>query len=332
MTVTSINSDYNNDLHSWEAIEHQIKMIAKAGFTHTSWMHNWDGDYIYSPSEMLQVRDILREYGIKAHTMHGSEGGIRPTERLKKGTNHYYYMRERTPFVRKDYTSSNRYIRLAGVDLIRNRIDLSATIGSSVVVLHSQLPFDMFERSSDLKEEYYAQVCKSFDELQEYAKASGVRIALENLLWIPYKHQTEYFDRMFERYDSDFLGMCFDSGHASLMCRDNFYIYLERYGNRLIATHLQDTDSIAEEDLDNDIMVGKSDSHRPPFTGVLDWDMITSYIARSDMQLPADMEVCLPVKGCFASEKEELEVLIDCRKKGERIQQMVETHQKQNAK
>ena len=53
MLYTSVNTDYNNDIQNWDEIEHQIKCLAETGFTHTSWMHNWDGEYLYSPSEMF---------------------------------------------------------------------------------------------------------------------------------------------------------------------------------------------------------------------------------------------------------------------------------------
>lgn len=42
MLTTSVNTDYNNDLHDWGAIEHQIKYIAEAGFSHTQWIHDWE--------------------------------------------------------------------------------------------------------------------------------------------------------------------------------------------------------------------------------------------------------------------------------------------------
>ena len=49
--LSSCETDYNSDLHSWIDIERQISNLAKAGFTHTQWMQNWEGEYLYSPSE-----------------------------------------------------------------------------------------------------------------------------------------------------------------------------------------------------------------------------------------------------------------------------------------
>ena len=77
MLTTSVNTDYNNDLHDWGAIEHQIKYIAEAGFSHTQWIHDWEGEYMYSKSEMLQARDVLKHYGLHAHSIHATEGGFR---------------------------------------------------------------------------------------------------------------------------------------------------------------------------------------------------------------------------------------------------------------
>ena len=48
--LSSCETDYNSDLHSWIDIERQIKNLADAGFTHTQWMQNWEGEYLYSKS------------------------------------------------------------------------------------------------------------------------------------------------------------------------------------------------------------------------------------------------------------------------------------------
>ena len=83
--------------------------------------------------------------------------------------------RYRLTDIRKDYTSMNEYCRLAGVDLLKNRVDLCTYIGASVMVLHMQLPWKLFAESEKDKEDYYTQVCKSFDELA----LSSIIIGLE---------------------------------------------------------------------------------------------------------------------------------------------------------
>jgi sugar phosphate isomerase/epimerase len=337
---SSINTDYRNDIHSWLEIEDQVRRIAEAGFTHVQWLHDWYGEYLYSPSEMLQARDILREYNLTAHTLHAPEGGERgfydqgmwiPSPQI------------RTTKIRKDFTSTNPYLRLAGVDLIKNRIDLCSYIGSHTLVLHMQLPYETFRLNPQDKTDYYDAACRSFDELRAYAGAAGVRIALENLFFTPNEEEDEKFERLFNRYPADYMGLCYDSGHATLSCLDNFYYYLEKYHDRLLAVHLQDTDSIEPAMLEKlrkiceDALTGGAavvppelrgkldslgglDAHRPPFTGVLDWDRIARGIANAPLlELPGDFEVVYR----SASDGDETEWLQDVRKKAEKMQAMI---------
>lgn len=196
------------------------------------------------------------------------------------------HIRERCTRIRKDYTNPNIYLRQAGVDLLKNRIDLCSHIGAGAMVLHMQLPFGMFRRSKGDMEDYYQQVYKSFDEVQPYAKAAGVKIAIENLLFTPVKYELDKFERLFQRYDPEFLELCYDSGHASIMCQKNYYLSLEKFYDRLYVTHLQDTDSIPLEKIDDDFAVVQADAHRVPFMGVLDWNKIAYWVARRLLRCP----------------------------------------------
>ena len=51
-----INTDYEAEYVKIEEIEESIRRIAGAGFSHMHWCYEWDGDYIYSRSEMEQIR------------------------------------------------------------------------------------------------------------------------------------------------------------------------------------------------------------------------------------------------------------------------------------
>ena len=318
--LSSVNSDYNNDRHNWGEIERQVRNIAKAGFTHIQWIHDWQGEYMYSPSEMFQVRDLLRDCGLRAHTIHASEGGNRGF--LVNGRISFRNS-ERFCEIRKDYTSANEYNRLAGVDLLKNRVDLCSHIGAGAMVLHMQLPWRWFLENPQNKEDYYRQVCKSFDELQPYAKAAGVRIALENLIATPWQVQEEQFDRMFDRYDPDFLGFTYDSGHATLQCCDDYYYFLRKYHTRLYATHLQENAGI-DPQLNNDpIEVLAHDSHWVPMDprggGRIDWEEIARWVAKAPLDLPADFEVGISGE----TPEEEMEKLVECRKTAEKFYGMV---------
>ena len=323
--LSSCETDYNSDLHSWIDIERQISNLAKAGFTHTQWMQNWEGEYLYSPSEMFQARDILKYYNIHAHSIHASEGGRRT---ISINGEKVFRNRYRFTEIRKDYTSKNEYCRLAGVDLLKNRIDLCSHIGASVMVLHMQLPYMMFEEQPEEKEIYYRQVFKSLDEVKDYAVAAGVRIAFENLICTPQKYQDEQFDMLFDRYSDDFIGFAWDSGHAMLMCREDPYHFLKKYNDRLYATHLQDNESIPDELLyhedpvkaDREVLL--HDAHWIPNVdgtlgrGIIDWDFVAQWLAKAPLQLPADFEVCI-------SGEDELEQLKVCHTQAEKFYQMM---------
>lgn len=319
MLLSSVNSDYNNDLHNWDEIERQVTNIAKAGFTHTQWIHDWDGEYLYSPSEMFQVRDLLRGCGVKAHTIHASEGGHRS---IMVNGRVSFRNSERFKDIRKDYTSANEYTRLAGVDLLKNRVDLCSHIGAGAMVLHMQLPWKWFQENPQNKEDYFHQVYKSFDELQPYAKAAGVRVALENLIGTPWQEQDEEFERMFDRYDSDFLGFTYDSGHATLQCCHDYYYFLRKYNSRLYATHLQENHGIDPALNTDPIEVLAHDSHWVPMDprgGIIDWSEIAKWVAKAPLDLPADFEVGIVGK----TPEDEFQQLVECRKTAEKFYQMV---------
>lgn len=328
--LSSCETDYNSDLHSWIDIERQIVNLAKCGFTHTQWMQNWQGEYLYSPSEMFQARDILNHYNIKAHSIHASEGGVRVTH---VNGEMIFRNRYRLTDIRKDYTSKNEYLRLAGVDLLKNRIDLCTYIGASVMVLHMQLPFAMFEEQPEEKTAYYRQVFKSLDEIRDYAVAAGVRIAFENMICTPQKYQDEQFDLLFDRYDDDFAVFAYDSGHGTLMCREDPYHFLKKYNDRLYATHLQDNASIPDELLyhedtdkaDREVLL--HDAHWIPNVdgslgrGMIDWDIVAQWLAKAPLDLPADFEVMI-------SGEDELKQLKDCHTQAEKFYEKVLSYKK----
>jgi sugar phosphate isomerase/epimerase len=289
----SISNDYRNDEYDWRETESQMENIARAGFTHVMWCHDWYGEYLYSRSEMYYIRDLYREYGIKPHTLHASEGGVRGYTANGKFV---LSTKERCEKIKKDYSSEREFMRLAGVDLLKNRIETCAIAGIRTMALHLTIPYG-YIRTSEGKRDFYQAVYKSFDEVEPYAKCAGVRIALENQFYPPEKgdarfaEEDEKFHRMFDRYDEDFLGLCFDSGHATLNSLQDYYYFLETYNDRLMMTHLQDTDGVDPNLFDENFDICPYDCHRPPFTGVLDWGRIARGVAKAPrMVLPADFE------------------------------------------
>jgi sugar phosphate isomerase/epimerase len=247
-----------------------LRRIADAGFTRIHWCHHWEDDFIYSEPEVEQLGAWLAGYGLAMLDLHGSIG------------------------VEKVWCSPREYQRRAGVELVKNRIEMVAALSCRVVIMHTGGPDPS---APDL---YWTQIRKSLDELQPVARAHGVRIALENGAW-------PLIRGLLAEYPPDFLGLCYDSGHGNLDARRRRYApesvpanlrpLLERFPpagdgldelelvqDRLISVHLHDND-------------GQSDLHNPIFSGTVDWPRLARIMATSSYAGPVSMEVTLVNSG-----------------------------------
>lgn len=261
----AIATDFIGENAKIEVTEDILRRIAEAGFSHIHWCFEWDGDYIYSVYEMQQIKEWMLKYGLKAKALHASKGSGRNVNRVD---GHY----------RKDYTSDLEYNRKAGVELIKNRIALAACIGATEIVLHLYVPHMTIRQQPDLKEEFYSHVYQSFDELEPYCKEKGVRICLENLFDMPADFMTEQLDRLFAKYSPEFLGFCYDTGHANMVWRTEAANVIRHYKDRLFAVHIHDNSGVC-------------DFHQIPGLGIIDWDTIMGVIAESPYELPLTMEL-----------------------------------------
>ena len=267
--MLSIATDHSIDIHGFNSIQDwyngignpdtALRNAAEAGFTHVHWCHHWSGDFLYGDSEMDHIANLLNEYGLQVADVHGSEG------------------RE------KFWYSPQEYARLAGVELVKNRIDFTARFGGDAVVMHAYpLPLE-----ADKHELIWTQLRKTLDELQPYALSRNVKIAVENLIDfrgvrfenIPLAEARDNRDLiadLFALYPPEFLGLCFDSGHANLGY--DRMEQLENFLDRLIVLHLNDND-------------GNGDQHRNLFSKGVDWARLADYIAESVYDKPMSLEV-----------------------------------------
>jgi sugar phosphate isomerase/epimerase len=110
---------------------------------------------------------------------------------------------------------------------------------------------------------------KSLEQLGPIARASGVRIAIEN---------TDNFtviEQVLQEYDSEYVGLCYDSGYGNL---DGIGLdLLEKLKGRLISVHIHDND-------------GDGDLHRLPFSGTVDWPRLATIMAESAYTKPVSIE------------------------------------------
>jgi sugar phosphate isomerase/epimerase len=267
--MLSITSDY---FQSYGDPRPYLERIAAAGFTHIHWCHQWNTDFLYSTPEIDQIERWFADYNLRLLNLHASHG------------------RE------KYWCSLREYQRRAGVELVQNRIHMTAQLGADVIIIH--VPSDA---EAETQKKLIGPVRRSLDELLSFAQKHGVRIAIENM-------EMDDFDMLttlLNEYDASVLGLCYDSGHGNIDGRglDN----LEKVKDRLIALHLHDNDGI-------------SDQHKNPFTGTVDWERLTRLIAESPYEKCINLEVMMQNSGI----QDEAEFLRQARFAGEKLTQMIE--------
>lgn len=140
-------------------------------------------------------------------------------------------------------------------DEILMSIDDCAKYGVEVLVMHVWIGFDYTFDKDNL---YFG----AFDEIVEYAKLKGVKIAFENT------EGEEFLFEIMSRYkDSEHVGFCWDSGHE--MCYNYSKDLLAIFGDRLFMTHINDNLGISDF---NGKIYWTDDLHLLPYDGVADWD------------------------------------------------------------
>ena len=226
--MLSMTSDY---AVSTGCPEPYLRAIAESGFTHVHWCHHWNTDFVYATAEVEQISRWLETFGLALTDIHATAG------------------------VEKSWSSMREYERLAGVELIRNRIEMAAQLATDVIILH--LP-DLSAGPAG-REPTWGRVRKSLEALRPPAKAQGVRIAFEN-------GDFDAIETVLAAYEPDFVGLCYDCGHGNM--GTDALDRLERLKGRLISIHLHDND-------------GRSDQHKLPFTGTVDWPRLMRIIAGS---------------------------------------------------
>ncbi|NLL82673.1 MAG: sugar phosphate isomerase/epimerase [Lentisphaerae bacterium] len=255
-----------------------LRKIAEAGFSYTHWCHQWNTDFIYNKSEIDQIERWLKEYGLKLLDLHGSMGQ------------------------EKSWGVAEEYRRLAGYELVANRLEMTARLGGGVVIMHAQ-----FSQLEDGTIEM-APMMKTLDELEPLARCLGVKIAIENGNW-------EVISSLLAKYSPEFLGLCYDCGHGNLgYGKPDFYQgygldQLDIHKERLISVHLHDND-------------GVSDQHRLPFTATVDWERLAKILAVSGYTKCVSLETTAANEGEISEE----EFLAKAYRAAARLTEMIESY------
>lgn len=144
-----------------------------------------------------------------------------------------------------------------------------------VMVVHAFIGFEDTKHTPNL------QGIENFRPVVEEAKRLGVKIALENT------EGEEYLAALMEAFkEEDTVGFCLDTGHE--MCYNRSQDLLALYGDRLIATHLND--NLGIRDYDGRITF-HDDLHLLPFDGIADWKDIVERMNRHQYRGPLTFEL-----------------------------------------
>jgi sugar phosphate isomerase/epimerase len=259
--------------------EPYLERIAAAGFTHLLWGHHAWHDFVYVEPEIRHIYRCLQNTGLRVNDLHSSCGK------------------------EKNWGSAIEYQRLAGVEIIKNRIEAAACWGCDVVVLH--VPREPLA-SADVVD-YWDRQRRTMDALGPWAVRHKVRLALENAQ--PGNFDT--IERFLADYGPEFLGFCYDCGHGNVAIGwpGNGLERMDRIKHRLIDLHLHDND-------------GKGDHHALPFTGTVDWARLAKLIAASAYGknvIPLEVGLSDPTP------QRETQFLHDALQAGRRLAAMVET-------
>lgn len=219
----------------------KLNLFKEYGFEYVHWCDNWNDDIFYTQDMMKEYAELLTEIGLVCLDVHGTA-----TQTISIDT-----------FSPKHH---QEYIRL-----LENRIDFCHQVGGDAVVVHPPA------YHAPMIEERLAKSHKIIQSVEKSCIDKSVSIAFENVRKDDHLIIGEYF----EEYSSDFVGLCYDSGHANI--NDNLDEVM-RLGDRLIVTHLHDNN-------------GEKDDHQYPGWGTIDWKKVTNWLKDIKYSKPWNLEV-----------------------------------------
>ena len=192
-------------------------------------------------------------------------------------------------------SSTNEDCRREGVKAIQRSIDLAAQLRASTVVVHAghvgfdmglekklraliasgqreteeydEIQREMIRVRAESAEACFESVRKSMTELLAYAANTGVRLGVENRYHYREFPNPNELEILLGLANANRIGFICDVGHAQAMDRMGFYPHeewLQRFGSRIIGTHLHD-------------VIGTTD-HYAPGLGEVDFTVVAAYL------------------------------------------------------
>jgi len=240
-------------------LERKLQLFADYGFSYIHWCDDWNSDVFYTKRDIKEYRQFLDSYGLQCIDVHGTATRLFRIDA-------------------EDKDLLNQYIRL-----LKNRIEFCAALGGDAVVIHppnEKTGSDKWSRSLQRFLQVFTCVKPLCEDLE-------ITLAVENCFPTDEKILKFYF----ARYPPEFVGFCFDSGHAN--CNRNFEL-LFPFAERLKALHLHDNKGIKK----NAGFLEKlqCDAHQPPLWGTIDWKRVMGWIKERKYSKPMNFEITHRIK------------------------------------
>ena len=238
--LLSVTTDMFNYTIKPDFIE-KLKLFKAFGFDYIHWCDNWNDDILYHHDQMEAYAGMLADAGLSCLDVHGTA----------------------TMTISIDAPASRNLKEY--IKLLENRIQFCYMVGGDALVVHPPI-----YHASNL-EDRLAQSHKVIQTVEDLCFDKSLRLAFENCSQDDHIILREYF----EQYSPEFVGFCFDSGHANI--HDNLEQLME-FGDRLIVTHLHDNK-------------GLKDDHQYPGWGTIDWKKVTKWLKDCRYRKPWNLEV-----------------------------------------
>jgi sugar phosphate isomerase/epimerase len=221
----------------------KFQFFKEYGFEFIHWCDDWNTGVFYTHRDIERFRQLLDSAGLQCLDVHGTATSTISLDSL-------------------DAKVINRYIQL-----LENRIEFCAAVGGDAVVVH---PPNAREESDTL-DSGLSRSLRVFEQVQPLCEELGVVLAIENC----FPSDETILNYYFETYPVEFIGFCFDSGHAHV---HNNFENLVKYADRLKVLHLNDNK-------------GETDDHQPPFWGSINWGNVIRWIRESPYTKPITFEI-----------------------------------------
>lgn len=228
----------------------QITMLSRAGFK----CYDWDLFRYYNSSSHKDESPLLlqRHFNEIKRILDGEGAHVCHTH---------------APF--PTYMSSENKDKIMA--RLERSFEATAIMGSHYSVVHPQMPIFM-EKPENRSERIKLNIA-FYQEIRNFSQRYNVKIALENMFGTPsisggynmtaFSTAEELMEVFNALDDTEHFCICFDSGHANLLLKENCADMLAVFGGNVELLHLHDN-------------YGRIDNHNLPLNGNMPWDKVFS--------------------------------------------------------